>query len=69
MYDFSLLVSLPANNFSKTFQGTTSVMMEQQTKDVQSPTEFRAKSHHQYTTVLDVTISSVSNTTMFVLMN
>ena len=37
MHDFSLLVSLPANNFAQTFQGKTSVMMEQQTKDIQSP--------------------------------
>ena len=36
MHDFSLLVSLPANNFAKTLQGKTA-MMEQQTKDIQSP--------------------------------
>ena len=44
-------------------------MMEQQTKDVQSPTASREK-HRQSTTVLDaiysiVTTSSASNTTMF----
>ena len=37
MHNFSLLVSLPASNFAKTFQGKTSAMMEQQTKDIQSP--------------------------------
>ena len=49
------------------------MMMEQPTKDVQSPTESRAK-HHQSTSVLDanyliVTTSSVSNTTIFILIN
>ena len=60
--DFSLLVSLSANKVAKTFERTTSVMMEQQTKDVQSPTETpplkRAK--HQSTTVLDDSYSIVN---------
>ena len=67
MHDFSLLVSLPANNFAKTFQHTTPVIMEQQTKDVQSQTESRAK-YYQCNTVLEgsysfVTTSSASNAT------